>query len=428
MSKTKLVVLGVFCVFMSVLFISCGKSSHTVKSTGVKDNSPVLARVGDQTITELDLQAKQDLMHFGEKEREKVLEDMIRSKLIFLAAVEEKVDQTPEVQSRIQDQTEKLVGQVYLNNKITSLNFSDEELKKYYESHKQDFTVPRKAMISHILVSDREMADTVKSEIEAGTLSFDQGVAKYSQDKTTVRNQGKLGTIMEGNFIPSLGPYPEISEQIFQAKPGDFLGPFETSKGFHLIRVDTLIPETFEEFEHSKRRIIDLMAVSESEIEEYYNKVKDERFKKKAFVKIKHILTSTQQEAEQVLTRLKKGEKFEDLVRAVSLDKESVSSGGDLGMIYQDGYVPRIGKDTNFINAVFQLEKGNLSPVIKSAKGYHVVLAYDKEPDSFHALDDVRSSIVNILAGQKRVDLRTKLMADLEQKYTVERLYKTAKK
>jgi len=422
MSRSAGIIVVVLLVLSSFMMFSC-QAPASKQSQQAKDGV-VLAKVGPLTITETDLTSKQDVVRFGEKEREKVIEDMIKNKLIYLAAIDEKFDQDPEVKARMQEQAEKILGQIYLNARISNLNFSDEQLKKYYAEHQAEFKIPRKASLAHILLSSRDLAQRVQTDINDGKISFEQAVLKYSEDKLSSRSRGKLGMVVDNNPIPSLGDYPDIAQKIFEAREKEIIGPFETAKGFHLLLVEKIYAEEVEDFERAKRKIIDTLAVSASEIEAYYDQNKDERFKKKAFVKVKHILTASQSEAEKVLARLKKGEAFEQLVKEVSLDKESVALGGDLGMVYQDGYVARIGKDLNFINAVFQLAKDEISPVIKTAKGFHVVKVYDKEPDSYHALKDVESSIINILAGQKRVELRTKLMAELENKYKVERTYK----
>ena len=79
-----------------------------------------------------------------------------------------------------------------------------------------------------------------------------------------------------------------------------------------------------------------------------------------------HILLKTQTEANAVLERLEKGEKFAKIAKDVSLCP-SKKRGGDLGFFGRGQMVKEFEK------AAFALQKGQLSPVIKTKFGYHII-------------------------------------------------------
>jgi parvulin-like peptidyl-prolyl isomerase len=79
-----------------------------------------------------------------------------------------------------------------------------------------------------------------------------------------------------------------------------------------------------------------------------------------------HILVKTEQEARAALDRLKKGEKFANVAREVSICP-SGKRGGDLG-IFGRGKMVR-----EFETAAFALQKGEISPVVKTKFGYHII-------------------------------------------------------
>ena len=79
-----------------------------------------------------------------------------------------------------------------------------------------------------------------------------------------------------------------------------------------------------------------------------------------------HILIKTQTEANAVLERLKKGEKFAKIAKEVSLCP-SKKRGGDLGTFGRGKMVKEFEK------AAFALQKGQISPVIKTKFGYHII-------------------------------------------------------
>lgn len=79
-----------------------------------------------------------------------------------------------------------------------------------------------------------------------------------------------------------------------------------------------------------------------------------------------HILVRTEQEAKAVLERLKKGEKFTNIAREVSLCP-SGKRGGDLGTFGRGKMVKE------FEIAAFALGKGETSAVVKTKFGYHIM-------------------------------------------------------
>lgn len=85
-------------------------------------------------------------------------------------------------------------------------------------------------------------------------------------------------------------------------------------------------------------------------------------------VHARHILVNSQAEAEEILTRLQNGEDFAELARQYSVDVTSRDNGGDLG------WFPRGGLLVSEVEeAAFSLSAGEISGVIASPFGYHIV-------------------------------------------------------
>jgi len=79
-----------------------------------------------------------------------------------------------------------------------------------------------------------------------------------------------------------------------------------------------------------------------------------------------HILVKTEKEVNQILERLKKGEKFSAIAREVSLCP-SKKRGGDLGTFGRGQMVKE------FETAAFALDKGQISGIVKTQFGYHII-------------------------------------------------------
>ncbi|MFH1942958.1 MAG: peptidylprolyl isomerase [bacterium] len=84
-------------------------------------------------------------------------------------------------------------------------------------------------------------------------------------------------------------------------------------------------------------------------------------------VRASHILVKTEAEAVVLLTQLKGGAKFEELARQHSIDRVSGEKGGDLGKFGRGDLRPEIDQ------VLFQLKIGEVSGVVKTDLGHHII-------------------------------------------------------
>ena len=98
--------------------------------------------------------------------------------------------------------------------------------------------------------------------------------------------------------------------------------------------------------------------------------------------------------AENALKRLEDGEKFEDLAKELSEDAATKDSGGDLGFKTFDELTPEISRTAD------TLDVGDFSRVIKTAKGYHLILVDDYESKKPMSFEEARPKLVEKLRKQ----------------------------
>ncbi len=141
--------------------------------------------------------------------------------------------------------------------------------------------------------------------------------------------------------------------------------------------------------------------------EEEMRKIYDEeavKLQQTERVRARHILVGTEQEAKDILARLAKGEKFEDLAKQFSLDG-SKEFGGDLGYFTQPEMVPEFSK------ATFALKVGETSQPIKTDFGWHIIRLEDRKQGAAQPYDQVKSAIRNVLLRRKVGETMEKIRA-----------------
>jgi len=91
--------------------------------------------------------------------------------------------------------------------------------------------------------------------------------------------------------------------------------------------------------------------------------------------------------AEDILGQAKKGAKFEDLAKKNSEDPGTKDKGGDLGWLVQGQTVPEFEK------VAFSLQKGQISDLVKTQYGFHIIKVMDKETAHTKPFEEVRDSL-----------------------------------
>ena len=158
--------------------------------------------------------------------------------------------------------------------------------------------------------------------------------------------------------------------------------------------------------------------VTQADLQAYYDKQRDQ-YRIPEQVKVSHILiktplpgpdgkvdekgvTEAQHRAEDLLKQIKGGAKFEDVARKYSEDPGSAKQGGSLGMIGRGRTVPEFEK------AAFSLPKGQISDLVKSSYGFHIIRVEDKQEAHMKTLDEVKADIEPLLKQQKVQQLAQK--------------------
>ena len=151
--------------------------------------------------------------------------------------------------------------------------------------------------------------------------------------------------------------------------------------------------------------------VTPDDLRAYYDQHRDQ-YRVPDQVKVSHILIKTplpgpdgkvddkgvaeaQRRAEDLLKQLKNGARLEDLAKKYSEDPGSAKQGGSLGWIGKGQTVPEFEK------TAFSLPKGQISDLVKSSYGFHIIRVDDKQEAHTKTLDDVRAEIEPVLKHQK---------------------------
>jgi Parvulin-like peptidyl-prolyl isomerase len=151
--------------------------------------------------------------------------------------------------------------------------------------------------------------------------------------------------------------------------------------------------------------------VDDVEIFNFYGQNR-EMFVDKEEVRARHILVSTEEEANKVVSEINSGLSFADAAKKYSSCPSS-QEGGDLGFFSAGQMVPEFEK------AAFSLKTGEMSAPVKTQFGYHIILTEEKKPAGIMPYDKAKEMIRQHLSGQRQQDIYYRKIDQLKKQYKV---------
>jgi peptidyl-prolyl cis-trans isomerase C len=165
--------------------------------------------------------------------------------------------------------------------------------------------------------------------------------------------------------------------------------------------------------------------ISPEDVKAFYDGNPDQ-FKQPELVRASHILIRCSPSAtdevkkekraqiDAALSLVKGGSKFADVAKKVSEDPVSAENGGDLGYFQRGRMVPE------FDTVAFSLKTNEISGVITTQFGYHILQVTGRKPAQVMPFDEVKDKLADYLKQRKGSDVTRTYVADLRKAAKVE--------
>ena len=138
--------------------------------------------------------------------------------------------------------------------------------------------------------------------------------------------------------------------------------------------------------------------ISQEKLAELYEQAESVEYVSEEERRAKHILLKDKEIAEELLTRLKHGASFDELAKEYSKDSASKNKGGDLGFFAKGVMLPEFEK------VVFALNKGEVSPLVETRFGYHIIKLIDIKEGLIKSLEEVKEELVQNYKDAKALE------------------------
>ncbi|HVO97955.1 MAG TPA: peptidylprolyl isomerase [Bryobacteraceae bacterium] len=233
-----------------------------------------------------------------------------------------------------------------------------------------------------IVVPDKEIEDQYRRQKERATIKYIAFPAAKFRDQVK--------------------PTPEDLHATFEAHHSEYFTPEKRS--FQVVIVD-------------QAKIEQTLKVSDAELHSAYAASMD-NFRMPERVKARHILIKTQgksdaekkqalTKAQDLLKQLKAGADFGKLAEKNSEDSSNAPKGGDLGWFVHGQMVPEFDK------AAFALNPGQLSDIVTTEFGYHIIKVEEKEKARVKPFEEVKAELEAELKKQRITEAMQKTGDDV---------------
>jgi peptidyl-prolyl cis-trans isomerase SurA len=275
--------------------------------------------------------------------------------------------------------------------KLAKVQVTSSEVQKFWEAYKDSIPPLKDAVrIAHILLPDQlsdasrqatiHRADSARSLITSGTVTFEEFASKYSDDPASAARGGKLGMTNRGDLVP------EYEAAAYALDPGQISQPVVSPFGVHLIRVDDRVGEkisTSHVLFHIQPTAADTLA--------------------------------TFQRADSIVVAVRGGASFDQLAAVYSSDAKTAQKGGDLGWFAPEELPPE------FQVPLATLKPGQVTEPVRTQFGVHVVRVTDRVFARPVTLEDDPDRIHRMALAKKQDEIFRQWVGELKTKTYIEK-------
>lgn len=381
-----------------LLVVAASMVTYLIPNTGYTNTTdgsdPILADIGNVKVTLAETQAQVDrLVKAGRMPPDALdtylpqfVDQMIQERAVANAFEEMGIKVTDE---------EVLIGlmsvypQFFQNGKLTAKDQLEQQLASQNLTLQDGIDGMRQTLLL------RKVQNITSTGVVVTPQELDQALAQ-SHEKAQIA----YIAFPPAKFRDQAKPTPEELRQSFEKERALYTVPAKRS--FQVVVADQVKVEAS-------------LSISDAQLRQAYSGSMD-NFRMPERVKVRHILLMTQgksdaekkqalTKAQDLLKQLRAGADFADLAKKNSQDPGSAQNGGDLGFIVKGQTVPEFEK------VAFTAKPKEISDVVTTQYGYHILQVMEKEPARIKPFEEVKTALAEELKKQG-VNEKTQALAD----------------
>ncbi|MGV6858064.1 MAG: peptidylprolyl isomerase [bacterium] len=381
--------------------------------------SQVLASIDDQVVTAAQLQAAINSSPFftqfnamsAEDQaslRGELLKRLVSARLLFQEAKRQGLDKTEAFKKDLETFRQGLLYRYYtakLRQQVTVPEEKIAELKEKFKGNHDAYTAARSSMMTERFKGLQELTILSLREKYHVAVHTDRINKEMSEDTVLLDGDDGLA-IRYGDIVDELDPEvarekEAVEEKLYQRAELELVARAASEEGIDVSRQLEAYTE--------ERLPAMLLGQKRKEWVPDEKALKDYLAKNPSLAQIPaqwhvgQVVLKTREEAEKVKQRIDAGESLFTLAGELSIDPFGRQNNGDMGWLPQGAGMPQIEK------ALAGLKDEEVSDVIESPKGFHIVTVLDRKPGSVRNFASMKDKVYQIYVTEKLAGYLQKL-------------------
>ena len=235
----------------------CGLGLWSLACAAERPSTPVVARVGDATLTVAQVQNRV-APGLGPEEsaaqKREFVDKWIEQQLVYQEALDRGLDKNARVQQLLDEARRDVLVASFLNREFeVQVDISEMEITDHYAAHPQEFVrTEDEVRAQHILLNSQRHAVALRQKLIQGD-SFEDAALEFSLDLNTKGTGGDLGYF-------GADDYPELWQACQNLTVNRVSKPVDSNRGLHLMRVlDRQEAGTVKNLEQVRREIVETL-------------------------------------------------------------------------------------------------------------------------------------------------------------------------
>lgn len=278
--------------------------------------------------------------------------------------------------------------------------------------------------------------------VYGNALAQDDVLAKIGDREITIADLNKTIGYLDMQKQQMIEQNPQLKEQLLRQLVQSIVITDMAKKAGYDKKADIIerlqfLTDNYLATEYLKREVVNNITISEDDMKSYYDSHKDD-FKTPEMVQVRHILISVdagasddekkkaRKKVEDILNKINSGEDFAKLASEFSDDTMTKPKGGDLG------FIPRGRLVKSFEDVAFTLKPGEVSEIVETPFGYHIIKVDEKKDAGVESYDAVKDTLEQKLLQERMQtavsEFIEKALKDADVKFHTELLTEGKKK
>ncbi len=256
----------------------------------------------------------------------------------------------------------------------------DDEIEAYYQDNLSNYITPEKRRVLQMVFDSEETANNALEKLQKGTDFFAVASELANQDKATT----DLGNVSAESLLP------ELTDDVFDAKINEVVGPLNSEFGWHILKVTQITPK------------------KETPLSAVKSKITESLRQEKAYEEALNIMSEIEDKIGAGTDLASIAKEYKSKIQNVKNLKED----GTYASVSNKKYA-ELASSADFLEAAFSYNVGEIGQIIETDDGFVLTSVTHINDAHLKDIDAVKPEIIKIWTENEKSAIAQEIINDV---------------